>query len=203
LLSKKSKFKGDPMKFLSLRLLALVFSLLLLHGCAIVPAAKDGEALKSNQGLLAFHVSSNSDATLSFIDYANTSTFGSRFGENMVGPKGLFRIKAGETFYVVPLDAGEYMFSKFSAYPRYAWMQATNRFKVSANTITYIGHIRISVKDYRYSLQALDRELDMRSHLADTYPTYFKSMGFEKSIAQLSLQPQDPNAANKAAGAEK
>jgi hypothetical protein len=169
--------------------LAMLFALITLCGCAIVPAAKDGETLQPNQGLLAFHVSSNSDAGLSFIDYANTSTFGSRFGEEMVGPKGMFRIKAGEVFYVVPMNAGEYMFSKFTAYPRFAWMQATNRFKVSANSITYIGHIEINVKDSSYRLQALDRELDIRTYLADTYPAYFKSMSFQKSIVELRLRP--------------
>ena len=177
------------MKILPLRLLfTLVFTVIALCACVIAPTTKDGETLKPNQGLLAFHVTSNADANLSFVDYSSTSTFGSRFGENMIGPKGEFRIKAGETFYVVPIDAGEYMFSKFSVYPKFAWLQATNRFKVSANAITYIGHIRINVKDGRFNLQALDREFDMRTYLVDTYPAYFKSMGFEKSIAELKLR---------------
>jgi hypothetical protein len=174
---------------MSLRLqLMLVFTLIVLCGCAMVPIAKDGEVLMPNQGLLAFHVTSNADAGLSFVDFSSTSTFGSRFGENMVGPKGMFRIKAGETFHLVPLDAGEYMFSKFTVHPRFAWLQATNRFKVRANTITYIGHLRINVTDNRFQLQAIDRELDMRTYLADTYPTYFQSMNFEKSFAELSLR---------------
>jgi len=176
-------------KVLPLRLLfTLVFTVITLCACAMVPTAKDGETLKPNQGLLAFHVTSNADAGLSYVDYSSTSTFGSRFGENMVGPKGMFRIKAGETFYVVPLDAGDYMFSKFDMYPKYAWLQATNRFKVSANTITYIGHIRINIKDNRFGIQAMDRELDMRTYLADTFPAYFKSMDFKKSFAELSLR---------------
>lgn len=177
------------MKVLPLRLLlTLMFTIIVLSGCAMVPTAKDGDTLQPNQGLLAFHVTSNADALLSFIDYADTSTFGSRFGEEMVGPKGNFRIKAGETYYVVPLNAGEYMFSKFSVPPRFAWLQATNRFKVNANTITYIGHIQINVKDGRFGLQAWDRELEMRTYLADTYPAYFKSMIFKKSFAELSLR---------------
>jgi hypothetical protein len=161
---------------------------MVLCACAVVPTARDGETMTPNQGLLAFHVTSNADAGLSYIDYSSTSTFGSRFGENMVGPKGLFRIKAGETFYVVPLDAGEYMFSKLDVYPKFAWLQATNRFKVSANTITYIGHIRIKVIDSRFGLQASDRELEMRTYLADSYPLYFKSMDFKKSFAELNLR---------------
>jgi hypothetical protein len=159
-----------------------------LTACASVRNAKDGETLKPNQGLLAFHVTSNADAALTYVDFAKESTFGSRFGEEMVGPKGQFNIKAGETYYVVPLDAGEYMFSKFMVYPRFAWLQATNRFKVQANKVTYIGHIRIGVKDSSYGIRAADRELEMRSYLADAYPTYFNSMGLEKSIAELRLR---------------
>ena len=169
-------------------LFALLFAWIVVSGCAVSPTTKDGVALKANQGLLAFHVTSNADAALSFVDYATTSTFGSRFGENMVGPKGSLSIKAGETFYVVPLDAGDYMFSKFTVYPKFAWLQATNRFKVSANTITYIGHIRIRVADNRFGLQARDRELEMRTYLSDTYPAFFKAMDFQKSFVELSLQ---------------
>src|SRR4051812_6721029 len=88
--------EGGLVKVLSLRvLLALVFAWAALSGCAISPTTKDGASLKSSQGLLAFHVTSNADASLSFVDYASTSTFGSRFGENMVGPKGSLQIKAG------------------------------------------------------------------------------------------------------------
>jgi hypothetical protein len=169
-------------------LLTLVLTLVALTGCAVSPTTPDGAALKSNQGLLAFHVASNADSALSFVDYASTSTFGSRFGENMVGPKGSLRIKAGETFYVVPLDAGDYMFSKFTVYPRFAWLQATNRFKVRANTITYIGHIGVSVSDNRFGLRAQDRELEMRTYLAETYPTYFKAMDFQKTFVELNLR---------------
>lgn len=177
------------MKVLPLRLLVgLVVALLALSGCAVSPTTPDGAALRPNQGLLVFHASSNADAMLSFVDYANTSTFGSRFGENMVGPKGTFRIKAGQTFYVVPLDAGDYMFSKFTVYPKFAWLQATNRFQVRANTITYIGHIGIKVADSRFGLQALDREMEMRTYLSETYPAYFKAMDFHKSFAELNLR---------------
>jgi hypothetical protein len=177
------------MRYLSLRwLFALVLAVAALSGCSSVPVAKDGEPLKSDKGLLAFHVTSNADAGLSYLDFSKESTFGSRFGELMVGPKGQFRIKAGETFHVVPMDAGEYMFSRFDVYPRFVWLQATNRFRVKANTITYIGHIRVRVVNDRLNLQAMDNEFDMRTHLAESYPNYFKAMGFERSIAELRLR---------------
>ncbi len=177
------------MKFTSLRsLFSLVLTLFALCGCAL-PNAKDGAALTPKQGLLAFHVSSNADGAVSYVDYADTSTFVGRLGEEFMGPKGLFRITAGESFYLVPVDAGEYMFSKLTVAPRFAWLQATNRFKVKANTITYIGHIRLNVTDSRFGLQVRDQELDMRAYLAGKYPVYFQAMDFEKSFAELSLQP--------------
>lgn len=160
----------------------------LLASCAIVPTAKDGEPLKPGQGLLAFHVTSNADSSLSYVDFANVSTFGSRWTEYMAGPKGALRIKAGETFYVVPLQAGDYMFSRFDVYPQFVWLQATNRFQVRPDAITYIGHIRVRVADSRLSLQAFDRELEMRTHLSETYPSYFRAMPLQKSIAELRLR---------------
>lgn len=180
--------KGDRVRLLLLRLSCALALLAALWGCSSVPVAKDGETLRPQQGLLVFHVTSNADARLSFLDFSSASTFGSRFGESMTGPKGAFRIKAGETFYVVPMDAGEYMWSRFDVYPRFAWLQATNRFRVRANAITYIGHIRIRVVDQRFTLQASDREFEMRTHLAQTYPSYVRSMPFEKSIAELRLR---------------
>jgi hypothetical protein len=160
-------------------------SLLLLAGCAIVPKAKDGEPLKANQGLVVFHVTSNVDSRLSYLDFADASSFGSRFSELMVGPKGSLPIKAGETFYVIPLDAGDYMFSRFDAHPYFLWLQGSNRFQVRPNAITYIGHLRVRVADARLALQAADRELDMRTYLSETYPSYFRSMDFQKAIAEL------------------
>lgn len=165
-----------------------LISVLVLSGCAVVQPARDADTLKPNQGLLAFYVVSNSDAMLTYGDYVSESTFGTRFSEEMIGPKGVFRIKAGKTYQLVPMDAGEYMFSKFNVYPRFAWLQSTNRFKVEAGAITYIGHIRVDVADMRFGLQAVDQELDMRTYLADAYPAYFKSMPFKKSVALLHLR---------------
>lgn len=169
----------------ALALMAL--AALALGGCA-TPHAVDGEPLRKGHGLLAFHVNSNADAFLSFVDYADTSTFASRFGENMVGAKGSLVIKAGEKFYLMPVPAGDYMFSKFTMGNKFAWLQATNRFKVRAGAITYIGHIRVQVANDRFGLRAQDRELDMRTHLAEVYPGYFQAMDFEKSVAELNLR---------------
>ncbi|RYY93810.1 MAG: hypothetical protein EOO24_26050 [Comamonadaceae bacterium] len=170
------------------RLWILATCWLALAGCAVSPTTTDGAALQPNEGLLVFHVGSNSDALLSYVDYAEVSTFISRLGDGMGGERGQLRIKSGDTFYVVPLAAGEYMFSKFHTASGYDWLQATNRFRVQANTITYIGHIAIRVDVRRYSIQVRDREPQMRTYLANTYPVYFKGMDFQKKFAELKLR---------------
>jgi hypothetical protein len=44
------------------------------------------------------------------------------------------------------------------------------------------------VADNRFGLRAMDRELEMRTYLAETYPEYFKKMEFQKSFAELNLK---------------
>jgi hypothetical protein len=168
-------------------LLVLVFSVVGLTGCVTMPTTTDGAALKAKQGLLVFHVTSNADAGLSYGDYAQDST-ASRQREYWIGPQGQFRFAAGEMFYVVPLDEGDYMFGKFTVGNKFAWLQSTNRFKVNANAITYIGHISVRVADNRFGLRAQDRELEMRTYLAEKYPEYFKKMGFQKAFAEFNLK---------------
>lgn len=172
-----------------LRLVVTVIGVaVVLTGCGTTRQARDGEPLKPNQGLLAVHVISNADAYLTFVDYMEESTFASRFGEQLVGAKGGLSIKAGKGFQLIPVDAGEYTFSKLNVYPRFAWLQSTNRFKVVANTITYIGHIQMHVSENGFNLNAFDEELDMRTHLAEAYPAFFKSMGLQKSVVELNLR---------------
>lgn|GEM_PF-2262722 len=157
-------------------------------GCASSRQARDGEPLKPNQGLLAVHVTSNADAYVTYVDYIEESTFANRFGEQLVGAKGWVDLKAGNGFQLIPIDAGEYTFSKLNVYPRFAWLQSTNRFRVEANTITYIGHIRMHVSEQGFKLDAFDEELAMRTYLAETYPAYFGAMGLRKAVVELNLR---------------
>lgn len=168
-------------------LLVLIFSVVGLTGCVTAPTTTDGAPLKAKQGLLVFHVASNADADLSYGDYAPDPK-SSRSRENLIGPQGQFHFSAGEMFYVVPLDEGDYMFGKFTVGNKFAWLQSTNRFKVNANAITYIGHIAVRVADNRFGLRAVDRELEMRTYLAEKYPEYFKKMGFQKAFAEFDLK---------------
>lgn len=176
------------MKVSALRfLLVLAFSVVGLAGCVTAPTTPDGAPLKAKQGLVAFHVTSNADVGLSYGDYAPDPRL-SRHRESLIGPPAQFRFQAGEMFYVVPLDEGDYMFGKFTVGNQFAWLQSTNRFKVNANAITYIGHISVRVADKRFGLRAVDRELEMRTYLAEKYPEYFKKMGFQKAFAEFNLK---------------
>jgi hypothetical protein len=168
-------------------LLVLIVSILGLTGCVTAPTTTDGAPLKAKQGLVAFHVTSNADAGLSYGDYAPDPAL-SRSREIWIGAPAQFRFQAGEMFYVVPMDEGEYMFGKFTVGSQYAWLQSTNRFKVNANAITYIGHINVRVADKRFGLRAQDRELEMRTYLAEKYPEYFRKMEFQKAFAEFNLK---------------
>lgn len=168
-------------------LLVLIVSVVGLTGCVTAPTTPDGAPLKAKQGLVVFHVTSNADVGLSYGGYAPDPAL-SRSREIWIGAPAQFRFQAGEMFYVVPLDEGEYMFGKFTVGNKFAWLQSTNRFKVNANAITYIGHINVRVADSRFNLRPADRELEMRTYLAEKYPEYFKKMGFQKSFVELNLK---------------
>jgi hypothetical protein len=178
------------MNLYSLRAGATIFFLILLTsltGCVSTPVAVDGAGLKPNQGLLVLRITSNVNARLGFLDYVNTSTFGNRFAENLVGPKGFVHATTEEKYVVIPLDSGDYMWSKIEIYPKFAWLHASNRFKVMPNSITYIGDIRVNVAESRFSLRVSDGEQEMRGYLAKTYPAYLKSMPIVKTLAELRL----------------
>jgi len=162
-------------------------ALVVVAGCATSESAADGVPLKPGQGLLALKIISNTSARLSYQEYSKESSFGSRFAENMLGPKGAISIKPGDKYWVLPADAGEYMWSKIELGNLFANLHTSNRFRVKPNTITYIGDIRISVNNRRFQFAARDGEPGMRDHLNQAYPEYMKSMQFEKVMAEMRL----------------
>jgi hypothetical protein len=170
---------------LSARLAAV--ALAVFTGCATTESAPDGVALRPGQGLLAMRIISNTSARLSYQDYSKESSFGSRFAENMLGPKGAISVKSGDKYWVLPVDAGEYMWSKIEMGNLFANLHTSNRFRVKPNTITYIGDIRISLDNRRIQFAVRDGEPGMQDHLNQAYPTYMKSMGFEKVMAEMRL----------------
>ena len=165
-------------------LLAAV-ALAVFAGCATTESAPDGMALKPGQGLLAMKIISNTSARLSYQEYSKETSFGSRLAENMLGPKGAILVKPGDKYWVLPVDAGEYMWSKIEMGNLFANLHTSNRFRVKPNTITYIGDVRVSLNVRRIQLAVRDGEPGMQDHLNQAYPAYMKSMGFEKVMAEM------------------
>jgi hypothetical protein len=169
--------------------LSAIVPLLLLAfaGCSAAPTAKDGESLKPNQGLLAFKVTSSADAVLGYVAFSSETSFGSRLAEYTLGPKGKIQISTGEKYYMIPLEAGDYMWGRLNVGHSFASLQVHNRFRVRANAITYVGNFRLIVIDDKFTLSVSDREEDVRKYIEETYPAYTKSMSFEKVIAEVRL----------------
>jgi hypothetical protein len=167
---------------------AILMVAFVMTGCATVPIAQDGAPLTSTQGLLAFRITSNVKGALRYINYSATSTVGSRLSEDVFGSKGMVGLEVGDKYYLVPFEAGEYMWSHLDVYPKYAWLQSTNRFRVRPQAITYIGHIELTSRTTDFSLKAFDREDDMLGFLAKSYPTYFGTYVVYKEIAVIRLR---------------
>lgn len=169
-------------------LLAILASaILLLAGCVSAPRAVDGKPLLASQGILAIKITSNSNARLGILPFSRESSFGSRFSENMVGPKAFVFFKEGEEYMLIPLEAGDYMWSKIEIGRMYSWLQSSNRFTVKPNTITYAGDLRLDVTGAKFSLSVTDREADMREYIKKSFPNYSSLMSFEKILASLNI----------------
>lgn len=159
-----------------------------LASCATRRSTSDGLSLNSGQGLLALKLMSNAVGSISFAPYAAESSVGSRLAESVLGPKGVISIAELEQYFIIPVDAGEYMWSRFSAFSRFADLRTSNRFEVIANTITYVGHIRTFVNYTKLSIDVFDRTVDMRDHLREHFPRYYETLRFQSSLAQFRLK---------------
>lgn len=159
----------------------------LLAACATRTSVPDGTSTSAGQGVLAVHLSANQAGILNFNPYGESS-FVDRFAENMFGAKGSLQFIDGDRFLVIPVDAGQYMWSKLMTGNHYAWLLDSTRHQIRASTITYIGHIRIFVMGAKYSISVRDREDDMREHLQQNFPLYSKSMEFKKLLSEVRLR---------------
>lgn len=157
-----------------------------LAGCATVASAPDGTKPAAGQGVLAVHLSANRLGLLNYNPWGESS-FGARFAENMFGAKGTLQFIDGERFLVLPVDAGEYMWTKLMTGNQFAWLLQSTRFRVKPGVLTYIGHIRIFVSGSQFSIRVVDRESEMREHLQDKFPIYTQTMPFEKELADVRL----------------
>lgn len=158
-----------------------------LSACATTSSVRDGTQVAAAQGVLALRLSGNRTGILGFNPYGESS-FGARFAENLVGAKGTLQFIDGDRYLVLPVDAGEYMWTKLTVANQYAWLESSTRFRVRAASITYIGHIRIFVADRKFSIGVVDREADMREHLSANFPQYSQSMPFQKTLAEVRVR---------------
>lgn len=160
-----------------------------LAGCTINPVAVDSAVLKPKQGLLVMQIKSNAYAKLTFVDYDANYSFSDRMKHDLVtGYKGYVTSDDRHKKYIVmPIDAGDYMWETFTSHPKTAYLDRTNKFKIVANSITYIGQLDIFVADMRYSLKVSDQVDDMRKYLGENFPGYLKSMPVVTNLADMHL----------------
>lgn len=156
---------------------------LCVSSCATRQDIPDGTSLTKGQGLLVMKLLSNAKGSLSFVPFAAESTLGSRLIEGMVGPSGVIAINELEQYFVIPVDAGEYMWSRFSAVGRVADLHTSARFVIKPGEITYIGNVRTFVRYTTLELDVFDRDAEVREHLREKFPKYYETMPFKKSIA--------------------
>lgn len=169
-----------------LRIAALGLVFIFISACATTANVADGAKVGAGQGLLVFKVTTAFPSSqLQYRKFSTNSSFGYFFAEEITGPDGAFVNKAGETYWVKPVKAGDYMWSKLLVDQRFALFHGTNRFTIKPNTITYVGHLVIEERNGSAHIGVQDDEQDMRAYLEKTFPVDFRSMTFEKSITHF------------------
>ncbi len=163
-----------------------VFVLSCISGCVHAPVTVDGGGLKKNQGLLVLKIQSNVKIRLTFVDFVDQLAFGNPLAE-LVGPVGYVHGTIDEKYAVIPLDAGDYMWSKIEVYPLFSRFYGSTKFKVVPNSLTYIGDISVNVTDKRFSIVVTDGDYQMREYVASNYPEYVKSFPIVKMLAEFRL----------------
>ncbi len=168
-----------------------------LTGCATRSSINDGVNIKPGEGLLAFKITSAVYAKMNYVKYEPSRTVSGFLGEMLVAPPGTFVVEKGETYFVHPVEAGEYMWGQLTiGMGAVANLHGSNRFVVNQGAITYIGHLSLSLFDRRTSMFSTDRgvtfvstnkEHDMLSYLRINFPKYMATMVFRKEIAEIRL----------------
>ena len=170
----------------ALRTTALSLIFVFISGCATTANVADGTKVGAQQGLLVFKATTAFPwAQLQYRKFSTNSSFGYFFAEEFTGPDGAFLNKAGDTYWVKPVKAGEYMWSKLLVDQRYAIFHGSNRFTIKPNTITYVGHLTIEERNGSAHVGVQDDEQDIRAYLEKNFPVYLQTMQVEKSITNF------------------
>jgi hypothetical protein len=124
-------------------------------------------------------------AQLQYRKFSANSSLGYFLAEQFTGPDGAFLNKAGDTYWVKPVKAGEYMWSQILVDQRFAVFHGSNRFTIKPSTITYVGHLTIEERNGSAYIGVQDDEQDMRAYLEKSFPLYLQAMKVEKSITDF------------------
>lgn len=160
-----------------------------LAGCATQSSVVDGDAIDPRHGVLALKISTN--ATQGFIGLAPyTPSLSAGITRELFSiMKENFDLAGGDNYFVRHMLAGEYMWNEMTAGMKRALLYSRSKITVAAKTVTYVGHINLTVFDRSVLIQVLDREDDMRQHLSGNYPKTLASLSFHKELTQLGLTP--------------
>lgn len=167
------------------RRLALVVLAAGLAACVSRGSIADGSTIGPTQGLLVLKLTGNAESILNFNPYAE-STAGSRIAENFMGAKGSLQIIKGDRYYVLPVDAGEYIWTKVMIGASYSELYGKTRFVVRPGVMTYVGHMKIWTGAKNISVTVEDNEADMRQHLKSEFPSYSNNLKLEKSLTEMT-----------------
>lgn len=160
--------------------------MLALTSCATTRSAADGTPVSAKEGVLVFHVTTKFPlAQLQYRKFSTNASFGYFFAEEFTGPDGSFLTKEGETYWVKPVKAGEYMWSKIMVDSRYAIFHGSNRFTIKPGTIMYVGHLTLGQVDGSAHINVEDKEPEVRDYLSKNFPKYAQTMNFEKSVTKF------------------
>lgn len=169
-----------------IRSIAIFLVFALITSCASTRSIADGVRVKPSLGLVAFKVTTNLDhAQLQYKKFLAQETRESMTREYFLGPDESVVLKAGEKYWLMPVEPGAYMWSRIFEYSREARFHSSNRFTVEAGKITYVGHIEVMADDDMAKISVRDDEADMTRYIQANYPIYYSSMKMEKSVTEF------------------
>lgn len=166
--------------------LVLVATVFLLAGCATRSSVSDGTRIPPGHGVLVLSIQTEiPSGQLQFKKFAAFQTSKDALNEYFLGPDGSLLFKKGTAYWVRPIPAGKYMWSKVDLYPRSASFHGSNTFTIEPGTMTYVGHLQVADSDGYARVDVRDSEADMVAYLRQNYPTYVAAMPIKKSITHF------------------
>ena len=169
-----------------LRCIVLIAIVFLVAGCATRSSVSDGTRIPPGHGLLVLSIQTEiPSGQLQFKKFASVQTSKDALNEYFLGPDGSLLFKKGTAYWVRPIPAGKYMWSRVDLYPRFALFHGSNTFTIEPGAMTYVGHLSVSDIDGYANVEVRDSEADMVSYLSKNYPTYVSAMQIKKSITHF------------------